>query len=217
MSRKKRRLRLVRAICGLSLTNDNNVVAPVLVFSLSKFLLQRRRTDTQFKTPSVSAPFFLLLFLKIRASSVEFGHLQSAACERSVGVGRRGQFRDTCVSSFFEVRWESGTVRVVSSISYNVSYFVIFLMCVENGQPVQRVSRVSRTRPSATFTPSAHLRRQSLPVWPPTLNDIPLPSPNTTCLHVDLHYIPTHNSPLKKCDWSLELNKKKKKALRWQT
>ena len=27
-----------------------------------------------------------------------------------------------------------------------------------------------RSRRSATFTPSAHVRRQSLPVWPPTLN-----------------------------------------------
>ena len=32
-----------------------------------------------------------------------------------------------------------------------------------------------RSRRSATFTPSAHVRRQSLPVWPPTLNKIPLP------------------------------------------
>ena len=29
-----------------------------------------------------------------------------------------------------------------------------------------------RSRRSATFTPSAHVRRQSLPVWPPTLNKI---------------------------------------------
>ena len=28
-----------------------------------------------------------------------------------------------------------------------------------------------RSRRSATFTPSAHVRRQSLPVWPPTLNN----------------------------------------------
>ena len=35
------------------------------------------------------------------------------------------------------------------------------------------------SRRSATFTPSAHVRRQSLPVWPPTLNKIPLPF---TCL-----------------------------------
>ena len=34
-----------------------------------------------------------------------------------------------------------------------------------------------RSRRSATFTPSAHVRRQSLPVWPPTLNKIPLPLP----------------------------------------
>ena len=32
-----------------------------------------------------------------------------------------------------------------------------------------------RSRRSATFTPSAHVRRQSLPVWPPTLNKIHLP------------------------------------------
>ena len=30
-----------------------------------------------------------------------------------------------------------------------------------------------RSRRSATFTPSAHVRRQSLPVWPPTLNNLP--------------------------------------------
>ena len=29
-----------------------------------------------------------------------------------------------------------------------------------------------RSRRSATFTPSAHVRRQSLPVWPPTLNKL---------------------------------------------
>ena len=29
-----------------------------------------------------------------------------------------------------------------------------------------------RSRRSATFTPSTHVRRQSLPVWPPTLNKI---------------------------------------------
>ena len=29
-----------------------------------------------------------------------------------------------------------------------------------------------RSRRSATFTPSVHVRRQSLPVWPPTLNKI---------------------------------------------
>ena len=29
-----------------------------------------------------------------------------------------------------------------------------------------------RSRRSATFTPSAHVRRQSLPVWPPTLNNL---------------------------------------------
>ena len=34
-----------------------------------------------------------------------------------------------------------------------------------------------RSRRSATFTPSAHVRRHSLPVWPPTLNKIPLPLP----------------------------------------
>ena len=34
-----------------------------------------------------------------------------------------------------------------------------------------------RSRRSATFTPSAHVRRQYLPVWPPALNKIPLPSP----------------------------------------
>ena len=34
-----------------------------------------------------------------------------------------------------------------------------------------------RSRRSATFTPSALVRRQSLPVWPPTLNKIPLPLP----------------------------------------
>ena len=34
-----------------------------------------------------------------------------------------------------------------------------------------------RSRRFATFTPSAHVRRQSLPVWPPTLNKIPLPLP----------------------------------------
>ena len=28
-----------------------------------------------------------------------------------------------------------------------------------------------RSRRSATFTPSAHVRRQSSPVWPPTLNN----------------------------------------------
>ena len=28
-----------------------------------------------------------------------------------------------------------------------------------------------RSRRSVTFTPSAHVRRQSLPVWPPTLNN----------------------------------------------
>ena len=31
-----------------------------------------------------------------------------------------------------------------------------------------------RSQRSATYTPSAHVRRQSLPVWPPTLNKIPL-------------------------------------------
>ena len=36
-----------------------------------------------------------------------------------------------------------------------------------------------RSRRSATFTPSAHVRRQSLPVWSPTLNKIPLPLPFT--------------------------------------
>ena len=30
---------------------------------------------------------------------------------------------------------------------------------------------------TATFTLSAHVRRQSLPVWPPTLNKMPLPLP----------------------------------------
>ena len=41
-----------------------------------------------------------------------------------------------------------------------------------------------RSRRSATFTPSTHVRRQSLPVWPPTLNKIPLPL-RTGHRHID--------------------------------
>ena len=46
-----------------------------------------------------------------------------------------------------------------------------------------------RSQRSATFTPSALVRRQSLPVWPPTLNKTPLPfellsKPAAPCLPV---------------------------------
>ena len=44
-----------------------------------------------------------------------------------------------------------------------------------------------RSRRSATFTPSVHVMRQSLPVWPPTLNKIPLPFlPFFACLATDV-------------------------------
>ena len=36
--------------------------------------------------------------------------------------------------------------------------------------PRRDIDQKVRSRRSATFTPSAHVRRQSLPVWPPTLN-----------------------------------------------
>ena len=49
-----------------------------------------------------------------------------------------------------------------------------------------------RSRRSATFTPSAHVRRQSLPVWPPTLNNylyLYLYSTDTSLWHhVALHW-----------------------------
>ena len=47
-----------------------------------------------------------------------------------------------------------------------------------------------RSRRSATFTPSAHVRRQFLPVWPPTLNKIPLPlKSNQSLLAINLRQV----------------------------
>ena len=66
----------------------------------------------------------------------------------------------------------------LSSIDFSI--FMCFLVCPVVQWLVQRFRserlRV-RSRRSATFTPSAHARKQSLPVWPPTLNKIPLPLP----------------------------------------
>ena len=56
-----------------------------------------------------------------------------------------------------------------------------------------------RSRRSATFTPSAHVRRQSLPVWPPTLNN-------------HLYLLPLHTRNLH----SKHAQKKKRKLHRGQ-
>ena len=79
---------------------------------------------------------------------------------------------------------------------------------------------------SATFTPSAHVRRQSLPVWPPMLNKKPLPLPTKTgwiCSNqkfVPVGAIPSNQTPslfspakLKTDSWIRPKKKKKKKHI----
>ena len=51
-----------------------------------------------------------------------------------------------------------------------------------------------RSRRSATFTPSAHVRRQSLPVWPPTLN-------NYLYLYLFLLWRPAKAETVSCCQW----------------
>ena len=54
---------------------------------------------------------------------------------------------------------------------------------------------------SATFTPSTHVRRQSFPLWPPTLNKIPLPLLYVrwgTMVQVSQNLHDRHNSCYKK-------------------
>ena len=96
-------------------------------------------------------------------------------------------------------------------VAYSCSYVLLLvcmlacvMLCVTSQPVVQwsvqrfRSERLRvRSRRSATFTPSAHVRRQSLPVWPrpPTLMKIPLPfflTFTTVPSHLKLHMFSEH-------------------------
>ena len=80
----------------------------------------------------------------------------------------------------------SGREKLMFSSFPSCTFFVIVMYCFQSQYPPPPYLTVDRfqserlqvrSRRLAAFTPSAHVRRQCLPVWPPTLNKIPLPLP----------------------------------------
>ena len=156
------------------------------------FLIWDRQLKFMFQHPTVWFDRKQLKYLSMRTAFVWFFAQEVDWCmincdkqrlQTSVSInlwkilaGHTGDWFDVKTASICTTElWDALKSFILTSLKFKVAPYPIIVSLDTLMQRFRSESLRVRSWRSATFTPSAHVRRQSLPVSPPTLNKIPLP------------------------------------------